>query len=68
MGFDEFMGDLKSGGILKRANAAAALGKLGDRRAAKDLIKALEDHSASVRNNAAFALAELDAKEAIPHL
>lgn len=67
MSIEKLVKDLKNGGGLTRAKAAA-LGKLGDKGAIRPLIDALQDNNAGVRNNAAFALGELEAKEAVPQL
>lgn len=48
--------------------AAWALGKLGDRRAAKRLVAALDTADGSVRRMAAWALGRLDAPASIPRL
>jgi len=55
MGFDELMEDLKTEVYLK-GECRAALGNW-ETGGIEGLIKALEDHSSSVRNNAAYALA-----------
>ena len=47
-----------------RAMLAAALGAVGHRAAIPDLLRALEDASASVRGSAAWSLAHLKAREA----
>lgn len=51
-----------------RREAAWVLGALGDRRATRRLMDALEDSSAAVRGSAAWALGRLDAPVAIPAL
>ncbi|MEJ2148008.1 MAG: HEAT repeat domain-containing protein [Chloroflexota bacterium] len=51
-----------------RREAAWTLGKLGDRRATKRLVNALDDPSAAVRGTSAWALGQLDAPVAIPAL
>jgi HEAT repeat protein len=51
-----------------RREAAWTLGKLGDRRATKRLVGALDDPSAAVRGSAAWALGQLDAPVTIPAL
>ena len=48
-----------------RSGAAAALGKIGHRRAVEPLIAALVDESRRVRNNAAKALGEIGDKRAV---
>lgn len=68
MNFEELIEDLTKGSGLKRAQAAADIGKLRDKRAFDALIMALSDQNAGVRNNAAFALGEIGAIEAVPHL
>ena len=66
MNFEELAASLKSGSGMQRAQSAQDLGKLRDRRAIRPLMVALGDKSSAVRNNAAFALAELGASEAVP--
>jgi HEAT repeat protein len=51
-----------------RREAAWTLGRLGDRRATKRLVNALDDPSEAVRGTAAWALGQLDAPVAIPAL
>ena len=68
MNFEELIENLTKGSGLKRAQAAADIGKLKDKRASDALIKALSDQNAGVRNNAAFALGEIGAIDSVPHL
>ncbi|MEW6110044.1 MAG: HEAT repeat domain-containing protein [Nitrospirota bacterium] len=68
MNFEQLIEDLKKGTGMKRAEAAKHLGKINDMRAVKPLVEALQDTNMGVRNNVAFALGELGAREAIPHL
>ncbi len=59
---------LSSNSSYDRRSAAAALGKLGDRRAVEPLIARLEDENSSVRRSAAEALGELGDKRAVEPL
>ena len=63
---NKLIDDLKNGGGLGRSKAAADLGKMGNIKAVKALIEAMEDSNMGVRSNAVFSLAELGAKEAAP--
>jgi HEAT repeat protein len=51
-----------------RRESAWVLGTLGDARATRRLVDALQDDSAAVRTSAAWALGRLDVPEAIPAL
>ncbi|HSK00058.1 MAG TPA: HEAT repeat domain-containing protein [Kofleriaceae bacterium] len=59
---------LSSSSEKARLAAAAALGKLGDRRAMKPLVAALRDPSPQIRAVAAAALGKLGHKAALPSL
>jgi hypothetical protein len=59
---------LSSSSEKARLAAAAALGKLGDRRAMKPLVTALRDPSPQIRAVAAAALGQLGHKAALPAL
>lgn len=66
MAAGDLLDRLKSGTPAERAAAAAELGRLKDHFAARALQEALGDHDLVVRDNAAYALAEMGAREAIP--
>jgi HEAT repeat protein len=65
---DGYIEDLKSDSSAVRADAAKALGKIGDVRAVEDLSKALKDTNEDVRVNAAESLGEIGDKSAIDAL
>lgn len=66
--YRELIDDLKSSSTYRRTAAAAALGKLGERRAYDSLVDALNDPDSTVRDNAAYALGEMGVEDASPHL
>jgi HEAT repeat protein len=68
MNYEDLINDLKNGLGMVRVDAAAELGKLGDKRAEQALIEALDDKITAVRNNAAFALGEIGSHAAVQHL
>lgn len=68
MTFEQCVDALRKGKPDERAQAVAELGKLRDVRGVGLLRTALKDSDPVVRDNAAFALAEMGAREAIPDL
>jgi HEAT repeat protein len=68
MKLEELLENIRSPYAHRRVEAAAELGKLGDRRAFDALVESLKDSDNTVRDNAAFALGELGLKEAAPHI
>ncbi len=54
--------------IFRRASAAEALGLIGSRRAAKPLLRAMNDSSIDVRLHALVSLSRLREKSAVPHI
>lgn len=68
MDYQQLLDLFKMGSDPERAVAAVKLGKLKDIRAANPLIEGLKDPSLVIRDNCAFALAEIGAHEAVPHI
>lgn len=65
---EDLIEKLKSGSAPARYTAANKIGKSGDAAAADHLIDALDDEDEMVRDNVIFALGELSAVKAAPHL
>jgi HEAT repeat protein len=65
---DALLHALKDPDYYVRAGAAAALGRLADRRAVAALLNALKDADGDVRWHAAFALGTLGDERALPEL
>jgi HEAT repeat protein len=65
---DSVLQALKDRDYYVRAGAAAALGRLADRRAVAPLLDALRDADGDVRWHAAFALGNLGDERALPEL
>lgn len=59
---------LAKGGLLKKCAAAAALGRIGDRRAVPALLRSVDDSETSVREYAIIALGQLRDPAAVPRL
>jgi len=67
-GFDELIAKLTNGAPQEKAEAAAELGHLKDIRAVHILRENLKSKEVSVRDNCAYALAEIGAKESVRDL
>ena len=65
---EDLIGDLDDGDWQVRAEAAMALGEIGDERAVDPLVEALKDDVREVRLNAAWALGETGDERAIDPL
>ncbi|MFB3851604.1 MAG: HEAT repeat domain-containing protein [Acidobacteriota bacterium] len=68
VGFDELIAKLQNGAPQEKADAAAELGHLKDIRAIHLLRENLKSKDVAVRDNCAYALAEIGAKESTKDL